>query len=336
MTAGMTNAPVVAIGEGMLEISRGERRWRLAYGGDTLNTAVYLSRLGVPTSYLTALGDDPFSSRLRAQWQREGVDVSSVLTCKGLLPGLYAICRDPTGERTFHYWRRNSAARRLFNAPEIAQVTSSLASTPLVYLSGITLSLYAPGKLRKLVDFLTEVRRREGAVAFDPNYRAKLWPTVAAARRAIKSIAELITCVLPTDADELQLYGTADPKGIVARWQSFGVHEIVIKMGSAGCIIATGRKMTRVAANIVEHPRDTTGAGDSFNAAYLAARLGGAGVARSAAAGNALASTVIRHPGAIIPRSAMPAIPVPSRARRYSPKSTESPLRARRQNTHRT
>lgn len=336
MTASMTNTPVVAIGEGMLEISRGERRWRLAYGGDTLNTAIYLSRLGVPTSYLTALGDDPFSTRLRAQWQREGLDVSAVLTCKGLLPGLYAICRDTDGERTFHYWRQNSAARRLFSVREAAQVTSSLASTPLVYLSGITLSLYAPGELRKLIEFLTEVRRRKGVIAFDPNYRAKLWPTVAAARRAIESIAALITCVLPTDADELLLHGSADPEGIVARWRSFGVREIVIKRGSAGCMVAAGRKTTRLPASIVEHPRDTTGAGDSFNAAYLAARLRGAGVERSAAAGNALASTVIRYPGAIIPRSAMPATPLPSRARRCSPRLAECPARARRRNTHRT
>ena len=62
-----------------------------------------------------------------------------------------------------------------------------------------------------------------------------------------------------------------------------------------------------VAAQPVARVVDTTAAGDSFAAAYLANRLAGAGPAAAARAGHALAGVVVGHPGALIPRSAMPA-----------------------------
>ena len=62
------------VGEAMLELSQDGSGWRLAYGGDTLNTAIHLARGGIDTAYLTALGTDPFSDDLRARWAAEGLE----------------------------------------------------------------------------------------------------------------------------------------------------------------------------------------------------------------------------------------------------------------------
>src|SRR5690606_32444569 len=105
---------VVACGEAMLELSPDSDRWQLGYGGDTLNTAIHLARAGIETAYLTALGSDPLSSGLKDRWTAEGLDCSLVLTHPGRNTGLYAITTDARGERSFTYWRSDSAAREMF------------------------------------------------------------------------------------------------------------------------------------------------------------------------------------------------------------------------------
>ena len=82
----------------MLELTRDQDRWRLGYAGDTFNTALYLSRLGVPTGYLTALGSDPFSQEMLAAWRADGLDTSLVLISAARLPGLYAVRNDADGD----------------------------------------------------------------------------------------------------------------------------------------------------------------------------------------------------------------------------------------------
>src|SRR5215475_8915413 len=106
---------VVAIGEVMLELSRGpDGRFAMACGGDTFNTAVYLARAGIGVAFASAVGDDPYSESIMAQAAAEGVHTELMLRVPGRLPGLYLIESDPTGERRFQYWRDTSPARELF------------------------------------------------------------------------------------------------------------------------------------------------------------------------------------------------------------------------------
>ncbi|MEC7933655.1 MAG: PfkB family carbohydrate kinase, partial [Pseudomonadota bacterium] len=113
------DATITVIGEAMLELSRGAGDgWNLRYGGDVINTAVHLARFGDTVRLASALGSDPMSADLRAQWEAEGVDTQLVLAATDRLPGLYAIETDATGERTFHYWRSEAAARRMFALPD--------------------------------------------------------------------------------------------------------------------------------------------------------------------------------------------------------------------------
>lgn len=302
-------AKIVSIGEGMLELTRmapGGEEWRMRYGGDTLNVAVYLARLGQDVAYLTALGNDGFSDAMREEWSAEGIDTSMVLARPDRLPGLYLIETDPDGERSFHYWRDRSAVRALFECDGIASALEQAERAELLYLSGITLSLFDDEGRRRLLTLCEKVRQSGGQVAFDPNYRPRGWQSAEAARSAIAEFAPLVSIALPTLEDEKLLYGDAEPEQSLERWTRHGFREWVIKLGASGVLTAKDGQLVSVPAETDPAPHDTTGAGDAFNAAYLAARWRGLDVAEAAARGNLLGEAVVRHPGAIIPRAAMP------------------------------
>lgn len=285
---------ILIVGEGMLELAvRDGGGWQMGYGGDTLNTAIHLARLGRQVAFVTALGDDPFSQRLRDDWTAEGVDLSLVRTDRAKRPALYAITTDDQGERSFTYWRSDSAARRMFALGDNADLLA--ADTDLLYFSMITLAILPPEGRETLFDWCAQVRARGGRVAFDSNYRPALWESGEAARTAHARGMALADIGLPTREDEQQLTGLDDPAAIAAQWREAGVGEVVVKMGGEGCF-ADG-ELRPVPAKIV--PVDTTGAGDSFNAGYLHARLGGASVADSVIAGHRLAGFVIMRRGGV-------------------------------------
>jgi 2-dehydro-3-deoxygluconokinase len=305
----MRQGLVVSVGECMVELSQpqiGARVWQVHSGGDTYNCAVYLARLGARVSYLTALGSDPFSDSMRGEWQREGVSLDLVLRHPERNVGLYAITNDAAGERSFTYWRSQSAARALFECTGIEQALDRAGGAALLYLSGITLSLFGDDGRDRLANLARAARERGGVVAFDPNYRAKGWANAPEARKAIEAFAPHVTVALPTFDDERLLYGDTGPDATIARWKRAGCTEIAVKLGANGALVADAATQTAVAPPAVLQPRDTTGAGDSFNAAYLAARLAGLPIESAAAAGNRLAGAVIRQAGAIIPRATMP------------------------------
>jgi 2-dehydro-3-deoxygluconokinase len=290
----------------MIELrDTGNRSLVMGFGGDTLNTAVYLSRLGVCCDYVTALGDDSISAEMVADWQEEGVGVAHVLRVPGALPGLYMIQTDPGGERRFLYWRDAAPARRLFVLEQSASLLAELDSYDLLYLSGISLAIWGEDGRSVLFGLLDRVRRRGGRVAFDNNWRARLWPDREIARRAYDAMLRRTDIALPGVADMRDLFGDDDAGAVLARLRAAGVREVVVKTDLPGCALWAGGAVVQVPAERVEQVVDTTAAGDSFNAAYLAARLGGAPPEAAARAGHHLAAIVIQHRGAIIPRTAM-------------------------------
>jgi 2-dehydro-3-deoxygluconokinase len=167
-------------------------------GGDTFNTAAYLARLGTQTDYITALGDDSWSDELIAAWNAEGVGTQRVLRLPGRLPGLYIIQTDPKGERRFSYWRETAAARLLFQAPEGRDIIEAIGTYDLVYLSGISLSLYGESGRERLFDVLGDARSKGRRVAFDTNFRPRGWPDLDIARAAFRQAFECADIILPT------------------------------------------------------------------------------------------------------------------------------------------
>ncbi len=296
---------VACIGECMVELRPAAGGlYSRGYGGDTLNTAVYLSRLGVQTDYITALGDDSLSEEMIAGWQAEGVDTAKVARLKGKLPGLYLIETDAKGERKFFHWRENAAARQLMSLPDTDAILQSLAGYDLVYLSAITLSIYdAPGRAR-LLAALNEIRERGVRIAFDTNFRARGWPDLDIARDVFTKAFAVADIALASTEDLLPLWRDQSNEALLAGIAS---PEAVLKLAEPASIVRFDGSSREVRAEPLTNPVvDTTAAGDSFAAAYLAARLAGADPVDAARAGHRLAGVVVCYAGAIIPRSAMP------------------------------
>lgn len=293
---------VTFIGEGMLELSgSGVSGWNLGHGGDTLNSAVHMARLGCEVGYFTAIGTDPFSQQLRQAWLAEGLDCSLVLTDPARGAGLYAISVDGLGERSFAYWRGESAARQMFALPASAVAAQHAAQSDLLAFSLISLAILPPEGRAALLGIARKVRAAGGLVAFDGNYRPRLWSSREEAVAARDEAISTASIGLPTLEDEAALSGLHSAGQVAAHWQSLGCAETIVKLGAAGCrlpdgqIIPPDRAMT---------PVDTSGAGDAFNAGYLAARLAGAGPAEAARKGHRLAGWTIMRAGAIPPRDA--------------------------------
>ena len=300
---------VALIGECMIELQQhADGSLRQSFGGDTLNTAVYLARLlgSGQVDYVTALGDDSFSDAMCKVWSEEGIGLGKVQRLPGRLPGLYCIQTDANGERRFLYWRNEAAVRDCFMTPAAEPILAALTSYDVLYFSGITLAvLRAEGRSRLLM-MLAKARSRGAKVAFDNNYRPRLWASVEQAREAYLACLPYVDLALLTEDDEQALYGYTDTDQLLTAYRQRGIDEIVIKRGAQSCIVETDGKRFEIPTQKVERVVDTTAAGDSFSAAYLAARLKGEHPQQAAEAGHRLAGIVIQHPGALVPKSVMP------------------------------
>src|SRR5690606_26391389 len=198
---GVTSSRIVCLGEAMVELTARQGRWDVHYGGDTLNVALHLTRLGHDVAYLTALGSDPFAGPMRQAWGREGMDVSLVLTEPGRTTGLYSIATDENGERTFAYWRGESAARRLFDAEGVERALEAAREADLLFFSLISLAILPDEGRETVLALAREVCDRGGKVAFDGNYRPRLWPDAATARVWRDRAAAAATFGLPSLED---------------------------------------------------------------------------------------------------------------------------------------
>ena len=275
------------------------------FGGDTLNTAVYLARLGVDVDYVTALGDDPHSDAMLAAWAAEGVGTSFVQRSPGRVPGLYLIQTDAGGERRFSYWRDSAPVRQLFDG-DAALPVAAFAQAGTIYLSGITLSLFAGAARARLFATLADARAAGRRVVFDTNFRPRGWPNPDKAQQVYDRMLRLSDMVLAGVEDFTLLDGACDAATLLDRLRRCGVAEGVVRLAEPGCITFAADNAMHVPVPVILAPLDTTAAGDSFAAGFLAARLAGLAPADAALAGHRLAAVVIGHAGAIIPTTAMP------------------------------
>ena len=292
----------VSVGECMIEMSGGEDGlYRLGYAGDTLNTAWYArARLGEDwdVDYVTALGDDMYSQQMADFFDENGIGVDYIQQVENRRPGLYMI-HQAHGDRHFTYWRGQSAAKFMAEDPEA--LYEAFEGADIAYFSGISLAILAPRARGKLMKAIHLAREGGARVAFDPNERPLLWTSPAVMGSTICAAAILADVVLPTFPDEQALFGDASPEAVAERYLSWGAEEVVVKNGADPAFVAAKGARGWVAPRPGARSVDPTGAGDSFNGAYLAARAQGATPLEAAENAHGLAAIVIGHKGALVP-----------------------------------
>lgn len=286
-------------GEAMLEY-HGHGGNGLRFGGDTLNTAVHMARRGCDVAFVTAVGVDPISDALVAAWRAEGIDTSHVHRHPDRSPGIYAIHLDEQGERSFLYWRDRSAAREMFDMPGMAESLNRAGECDLVYFSLITLAIIGDDGREQLLNLAHERKGAGRHVAYDSNFRPALWPDLGLAREVSTNAMHSATIGLPTDVDERELHGTVHSEVEIAnRWVEAGCGEVIVKAGERGCVTRSGLQPCRYYPASCVEVVDSSGAGDAFNAGFLASRMSGTDASDAIAAGQALAAETIGHHGAI-------------------------------------
>lgn len=297
------------IGECMIEVSGTiPSPLKLGFAGDTFNTAAYLARLlreKGRIEYLTGLGSDMLSDKMRNFLELNGVGISKIRVVPDKRPGLYLIETSDNGERTFHYWRGEAAAKFFLDDIEPEDFATELTKFDAVYLSGISVAILTDQGKTTLLEALRLAREKGLKMYFDTNYRPLLWKSPQETKKWFDSFVPLADIAMITDTDLIQLYDI-QPSETEAIVRKYNIPEAVLKSGERPCIIsAEGRRIT-VPACKVKKVVDTTAAGDSFNAAYLAARLQGFSSQQAAICGHQLAAKVIQEHGAIICKESMP------------------------------
>lgn len=295
----LTNS-IAVIGEAMVELS--DNIDQLKFAGDSLNTAIYLKRelhnKKNTVAFFSALGNDLNSEKMIKFIESEGLTTNFIERRVNSGPGKYKIVTDKKGERNFHYWRDESAAKTLFSKP-CAVKFQNLLEFDLVYITGISVAIL-PRKIQEdLLHFFSEFKQKGGLIAFDSNYRKTLWKSKKAARIMIKKYWQIADIALPSLDDEKDIFDLNTQDDVVNNLKQLGVKFGALKRGSKGPYSLTDNTNS-FKYTIVTNTKDTTAAGDSFNGAYLASLINGSSQDISLIKGHKLASRVIQNFGAII------------------------------------
>ena len=265
---------LLCMGEPMLEFNQlpiqpnGSRHYLEGHGGDTSNAAIAAARQGARVGYITALGNDMPGDSFMALWAREGVDSSTVLRTERWLTGVYFVTHDAQGHHFLHY-RANSAAA-MYTARDLPE--AAIASARMFYVSGISQGISESAA--DAVFAAIAIARRNGVkVAYDTNYRPRLWPPARAAAVMHAAMAQT-DYALPGIEDVQVLTGLTDPDAMLDFYLRLGPPVVVLKMGELGAYVATPEYRVRIAKHDVTVV-DATGAGDTFCGSFLARILAG-------------------------------------------------------------
>ncbi len=293
---------VLVVGEPLVEeLEEPAGTIRRGFGGDALNLAVYLARESKELNVMlaSAVGDDRDSDALLRLCRDEGVDGSHVRRVAGATLGRYRVTVDGSGERAFEYQRSESPFR---GALDDGDGLPDQSAVDVLWFSGITLAVLHDAGRRTLLNYAEGVRRNGGMVVYDPNHRPALWSDDADPREWTMRIARIAHLLLASTEDGHRLTGADTAIEIAQVFRAMGTREVVVTDGPGPCVVAFDDDVGSIAATHPGEVTDTTAAGDAFDAGYLAARLRDETPARSAAAGHALAATVVRHRGAFAPK----------------------------------
>jgi len=307
---------LLMIGECMIELSQSSKlgEFKQSFAGDVFNTGVYIKRClkeSAQVSFLSAIGQDKMSTQLLNLMASEQVDSRYLYRCESSKMGLYIINIDQYGERTFDYWRENSAAKQLMKLIKQDTEKVDFSSVTTLFFSGISIAILSPDDLEEFWKFI-ECRRVQGCqVVFDPNYRPALWSSPKHAKEAFEIAYSLSDVVLPGVDDHKNLYNHESAAEIASHLEAKGIGEIIIKNGDLEVLTSVEGRRTQIDILPVAEVVDTTSAGDAFNGGYLSARQSGKSVKDAVNYAASVAGCVIQHKGAIVPKASFDAAITP-------------------------
>ncbi len=308
---------VIFMGECMVELAnvhvndKKQKNYKQSFAGDTFNSAIYLKRTAkdnCQVHYMTCIGTDNISEQFIERLTNENIATDHIFTCKDKTLGLYMINTDKHGERSFNYWRSDSAAKQVINCWQQAGGIACLKEIDYFCFSGISLAILSSADRELFWPMLKALREQGCTIVFDPNYRASLWPNIDTAVENIAFAYQHSDIALPGLDEQNILFGDHNIETAIQRLTDWGVNEIVIKNGDEGCSVYLASddltaKPSNIPAYKVNNVVDTTSAGDSFNAAYLSQRIAGESISVSADFAAKIAAYVVQHQGAIINQS---------------------------------
>lgn len=301
---------IVLMGECMLELRQAKDGvMNHSFAGDTFNSAVYMKRLFAQhdIAFMTAVGQDTISQQMVDACRSENLNNQHIFAKSDRNPGIYLVQTDEQGERSFLYWRNSAAAKQVMQYVDQAAI-DALCETDLFFFSGISIAILEPEDRNAFWTMLGQLKAAGVKIGFDPNYRPRLWNSPDEAKAEFAKAYAASDIMLPGVDDFKQLYDIESLEDILAFCEPFDINELVLKNGPESVYCQLEGQLTHVAITPVTNVVDTTSAGDSFNGAYLGARLEGHEVTAAVELAAASAAIVIQHPGAIAPADSFDSI----------------------------
>ena len=292
------------IGECMVELrAMSAATLHQSFAGDVYNSAVYLKRCfpQVTTSVVTALGQDNLSKKMLERFESEQINTQLVFAHDSKVPGVYYIETDEHGERSFIYWRNDSAAKKVVDFLD-ADALEQLCQGDMFFFSGISLAIIEESAREHFWKVVTQLKGTGVKIVFDPNYRARLWNSIEETKEQYHLAFTLADITLPGVEDLTTLYGVHSVEAVVEYLEPYKIEEIIVKNGPESVVTKQADTLQSHTIIPVTNVVDTTSAGDAFNGVYLGARLSDKSISSAVQLAAKAAGAVIQQPGAIAPK----------------------------------
>ncbi|MGP1355717.1 carbohydrate kinase family protein [Roseicyclus sp.] len=257
---------ILCAGEALIDMlprktEGGESAFAPYPGGAVFNTAIALARLGAPVSFFTGLSDDLFGERL-----------SRVLTVNGVGHGLAARSSRPTtlafvsltgGQASYTFYDENTAGRMLSPA-DLPAIPEDCAAG---FFGGISLAVEPCAEA--YVALAERMSASGRLVMLDPNVRAGFVADADRYRARMERLFTLADLVKVSDEDLRWLLGDGDLGALAEAVRARGPAVVLVTQGAEGVTAYSGGEPLHMPAPKAEVV-DTVGAGDTFNAGFLA------------------------------------------------------------------
>lgn len=286
---------ILCLGEPMLELNQQKDGTYLpGHGGDTSNAAIAAARQGASVGYVTHIGQDTFGNAFMELWEKEGISTQTVKQVSTAHTGMYFVTHGEDGHE-FSYFRAGSAASQMTPADLPIE---ALQEAKILHVSGISQAI-SESAADTVFEAMRITREAGGKVSYDTNLRLKLWP-LERARAVIHAAVALSDIILPGEDDAALLTGHTEPNAIVDTYLGLGAKVVALTLGPEGTLVATPDERQHVPGRKV-NAIDATGAGDTFDGAFLARISAGDSPFEAAHYANAAAALSTQGYGGVAP-----------------------------------